>query len=72
MDSDQRESSVFVDRLNETSMSSNEMSNHQSVTMLCAGLLRRGMMCELERMLRVCDGFFCSMSTTYDGAVLLW
>ena len=27
---------------------------------------------ELERVLRVCDGFFCSMSATYDGAVLLW
>ena len=29
-------------------------------------------MCELERVLRVCDGFFCNKSVTYDGAVLLW
>ena len=29
------------------------------------------MVYELERVLRVCDGFFCSMSTTYDGAVLM-
>ena len=27
---------------------------------------------ELERVLRVCNGFLCSMSVTYDGAVLLW
>ena len=30
------------------------------------------MVYELERVLRVCDGFFCSMPATYDGAVLLW
>ena len=40
--------------------------------MRCAGLLRGGMVCELERVMRVCDGFFCGMSVTYDGAVLLW
>ena len=45
----------------------NERSS--SVALLCAGLLRRGMAYDLER---VCDGFFCSMSATYDGAVLLW
>ena len=27
------------------------------------------MLYELERVLRVCDGFLCSMSVTYDGAV---
>ena len=27
--------------------------------------------CELERVMRVCDGFFCRISVTYDGAVLL-
>ena len=27
---------------------------------------------ELERVLRVCDGFLCSMSATYGGAVQLW
>ena len=42
------------------------------VALLCAGLLRRGMVYELERVLRVCDRFYCSMSVTYDGAVLLW
>ena len=26
---------------------------------------------ELELVLEVCDGFLCSMSATYDGAVLL-
>ena len=26
---------------------------------------------ELERMLRVCNGFLCSMSATYDGAVII-
>ena len=30
------------------------------------------MVCELERVLRVCNGLLCSMSVTYDGAVLLW
>ena len=43
-----------------------------SDAILCAGLLRRGMVHELERVLRVCDGFFCSMSAAYYGAVLLW
>ena len=27
------------------------------------------MMYELERVLRVCNGFLCSMPVTYDGAV---
>ena len=34
------------------------------VALLCAGLLRSGMVYGLERVLRVCDGFFCSMSAT--------
>ena len=29
------------------------------------------MVYELERVLRVCNGFLCSMSVTYDGAVLI-
>ena len=29
-------------------------------------------MYELERVMWVCNGFQCSMSVTYDGAVLLW
>ena len=42
-----------------------------NVALLCAGLFRRGMVCELEQVLHVCDGFFCSMFVTYGGAVLL-
>ena len=48
-----------------------ENERSPSVALLCAGLLRRGMVHELERVMRVCDGFLCSMSATYDGAVLL-
>ena len=29
------------------------------------------MVYELERVLRVCNGFLCSMPVTYDGAVLV-
>ena len=46
-----------------------ENERSPSVALLCAGLLRRGMVSELER---VCNGFLCSMPVTYDGAVLLW
>ena len=49
-----------------------ENERSPSVALLCAGLLRRGMVYELERVFRVCDGFLCSMSATYDGAALLW
>ena len=49
-----------------------ENERSPSVALLCAGLLRRGMVYEPERALRVCNGFQCSMSVTYDGAVLLW
>ena len=43
-----------------------------SVALLCAGQLRRGIVHELERVLRVCDDFLCCLSATYDGVVLLW
>ena len=49
-----------------------ESERSPSVALLCAGLFRRGLVYELERVLRVCDEIFCSMSATYDGAVLLW
>ena len=49
-----------------------ENERSPSGALLCAGPLRRGMVYELERVLRVCDGFLCSISATYDGAVLLW
>ena len=53
----------------QTEEEAKENERSPSVTLLCAGLLRRGMVYELER---VCNGFLCSMSVTYDGAVLLW
>ena len=55
-----------------TEKEAKENERSPCVALLCAGLLRRGMMYELERVLRVCDGFQCSMSATYDGAELLW
>ena len=53
----------------QTEEEAKENEQSPSVALLCAGLLRRGMVYELER---VCNGFLCSMSVTYDGAVLLW
>ena len=55
----------------QTEEQANEHERTPSVALLCAGLLRKGMVYELERVLRVCDGFFGSTSATYDGAVLL-
>ena len=49
-----------------------ENERSPSVALMCAGLLRRGIVYEQERVLRVCDGFSCSMSATYNGAVQLW
>ena len=48
-----------------------ENERSSSVALLCAGLLRRSMVCELERVLRQSDGIFCSISVTYDGAIQL-
>ena len=56
----------------QTEEEAKEKVRSPSAALLCAGLLRRSMVYELERVLRVCDGFFCSMSATCDGAVLLW
>ena len=56
----------------QTEEEAKENERSPSVALLCAGLLRRGMVYELERVLQVCNGFLCSMSVTYDGAVLLW
>ena len=55
----------------QTEEEAKENERSPSVALLCAGLLRRGMVYELERVLRVFNGFLCSMSVTYDGAVLL-
>ena len=41
------------------------------VALLCSHLLRRGIVHELERVFLVSSGFFCSMTVTYDGAILL-
>ena len=56
----------------QTEEEAKENERSTSVALLCAGLLRRGMVYELERVLRVCDVFLCCMSATYDGLVLLW
>ena len=45
----------------QTEEEAKENERSPSVAILCAGLLRRGMVYELERVLRVCDGFICSM-----------
>ena len=55
----------------QTEVDAKQNERSPSVALLCACLLRRGMVYELERALRVCDGFLCSMSATYDGAVRL-
>ena len=62
--------SFGIEFLTEEEAKENERS--PSVALLCAGLLIKGMVYELERVLRVCDGFICSMSVIYDGIVLLW
>ena len=56
----------------QTEEEAKENERSPSVALLCAGLLRRGMVYELERVLWVCDGFLRNMSATYEGAVLLW
>ena len=38
------------------------------VAVLCAGLLRRGMVFKLEGVLRVCDGFFCSIRMEFASS----
>ena len=55
----------------QTEEEAKENEGSPSVALLCAGLLKRGILHDLERELRVCNGFLCSMSATYDGAVLL-
>ena len=56
----------------QTEEEANGNERSPSVALPCAVQLRRGMVYDLERVLRVCDGFLCNMSVTYDGAVLLW
>ena len=56
----------------QTEVEAKENERSPSVALLCAGLLKRGMVYELERVLQMCDGLFCSMSAIHDGALLLW
>ena len=56
----------------QTEEEAKENERSPSVALPCAGLLRRGMVYELERVLRVCNGVLCCMSARYHGAVLLW
>ena len=55
----------------QTDEETKENEHSPTVALLCAGVLRRGILYELQRYLRACYGFFCSMPVTYDGAVLL-
>ena len=55
----------------QTEEEAKENERSPSFALLCAGLLRRGMVYDQERVWRVSDCFFCSMSATYDSAVLL-
>ena len=50
----------------QTEIEAKENERSLSVALLCAGML-----CELERVLWECDGFFCSMSVAYDGERLV-
>ena len=56
----------------QTEEEAKENERSPSDALLCAGLLRRGMVYEMERVLRVCDGLPCIMPATNDSAVLLW
>ena len=44
----------------QTEEEAKENERSPSVTLLCAGLLRSGMVYELERVLRVCNGFYAA------------
>ena len=48
----------------QTEKEAKETKRSPSAALLCAVLLKRGMVHELERVLRECDGFFCSTSET--------
>ena len=54
-DSDRAHKTSFGIEIQTEEAKENERS--PSVALLCAGLLRRGMVYELERVLCVCDGF---------------
>ena len=52
----------------QTEEEATENERSSSVALLCAGLLRRGMVHELSK----CCGCVMAFSAAYDGAVLLW
>ena len=54
----------------QTKEKTEESEQSPSVYTLHAGLFRRYIVCELERVLRECDGFFCRIQFIYDGAVM--
>ena len=51
----------------QTEEEAKENERSPSVASLCAGPLKRGMVHELERAMRVCDGVLCSMSATHTA-----
>ena len=55
----------------QTEEEAEEIERLPSDAILYASLLRRGIVCELQRELQKCDGFFCRISVIYDGTVLL-
>ena len=55
----------------QTEEEAKEIERSPSVALLCAGLLRRGMVYELERVLWMCNGFLCSMSVCESNEVIL-
>ena len=55
--------SFWIEFQTEEEAKENERS--PSVALLCAGLLRGGMVYELERVFRVCNGFLCSVPVTW-------
>ena len=60
--------SFGIEFLTEEEAKENQRS--PSVALLCAVLLRKGMVCELQKVLQENDGFLHNISVTYDGAVL--
>ena len=55
----------------QTEEEANDYEQSPSAALLCVEILRRGMIYELERVLRECYGLFSSMLVTCDGSVML-
>ena len=52
----------------QTEEKAKEDERQPRIVLLCAGLLRRGMVCEMERVLRECHELFCRISVTSKNA----